>query len=398
LGDNLAKSALEAQPQSVIWPEVVINNQIVNDQEVMEDKLDSRGENADTAVLFATVTNTYEGMVCMSISPSASEIYCGFNDSCIRMWSSRFSYCESQKLDTVLPSPADVSRDFIHRNANRSENPDALQVVELRGHSKPVYSLSHDPSGRLLLSTSADESVRLWDCSSARCLARYQTLGPCWDVDFGPFGFYFSLAHQNRTASIYATDSEAPLRVLCGHVSDVTCCRWHPNASYLLTGSDDRTLRLWDIRSGPCVSKFINSVSPTTKISFSSGGNYFAAGCENGSIVLWDLRFYGRNAILENQSGPILDLCFSPDNMSLCSGGHDCAIRIWDVSLFQNGRDEVFSQPSSVFYTKYSQVYAVRYDNPNLIYAGGPFSLNNQNSKFDIYLKYVFCETVMFLY
>lgn len=38
--------------------------------------------------------------------------------------------------------------------------------------------------------------------------------------------------------------------MLAGHHSDVSAVAWHPNGHYLASGSDDRTLRLWDVRDG----------------------------------------------------------------------------------------------------------------------------------------------------
>ena len=35
-----------------------------------------------------------------------------------------------------------------------------------------------------------------------------------------------------------------------GHHSDATVVRWHPNSHLLATGSDDRTVRVWDARDG----------------------------------------------------------------------------------------------------------------------------------------------------
>lgn len=37
-----------------------------------------------------------------------------------------------------------------------------------------------------------------------------------------------------------------------GHTSDVDMVRWHPNCHYIASGSSDRTVRLWDVRTGEC--------------------------------------------------------------------------------------------------------------------------------------------------
>lgn len=52
---------------------------------------------------------------------------------------------------------------------------------------------------------------------------------------------------------LWATDHHQPLRIFAGHLSDVTCTRFHPNSNYVATGSADRTVRLWDVLNGNCV-------------------------------------------------------------------------------------------------------------------------------------------------
>jgi WD40 repeat protein len=89
-------------------------------------------------------------------------------------------------------------------------------VLELYGHSKSIYGVSQNDTGRLILSSSADETVRLWDTSVSQCVGKYTCLGPSWGVSFGPLGYYFATANQDMTASLYSTDRPAPLRLFTG--------------------------------------------------------------------------------------------------------------------------------------------------------------------------------------
>ncbi len=55
---------------------------------------------------------------------------------------------------------------------------------------------------------------------------------------------------------LWSTDAAHPLRLLVGHLGYVSATAFHPNGTYIITGSSDKTARLWDLRSGNCVRLF----------------------------------------------------------------------------------------------------------------------------------------------
>ena len=55
---------------------------------------------------------------------------------------------------------------------------------------------------------------------------------------------------------LWATDRLQPLRIFADAFSDVTCIDFHPNCNYIVGGSDDRYVRVWDVLSGTCVRTF----------------------------------------------------------------------------------------------------------------------------------------------
>ncbi len=157
-----------------------------------------------------------------------------------------------------------------------------------------------------------DLTVRLWDSYLARCVAVYQTGashgggGTPWDVSFAPFGLYFCVAMQNRVAGLFCTDHLTMLRAFAGgHSSDVTRVAWHPNMSFVLTASDDNTVRVWDVRTSKCVRCYqcllltggnsggLGSGSSTgggvSSLAVSPCGTLFAAGMDGGAVLLFEL-------------------------------------------------------------------------------------------------------------
>ena len=82
-------------------------------------------------------------------------------------------------------------------------------------------------------------------CYRAHCSS------PVWDVCFAPAGHgLFLSASHDQTARLWSTERSQPLRMLVGHYSDVTCVKFHGNGNYAVTGSCDKTARLWDLNSG----------------------------------------------------------------------------------------------------------------------------------------------------
>lgn len=98
-----------------------------------------------------------------------------------------------------------------------------------------------------------------------------------WDVEFGPYGFYFATASHDRTARLWSCDHIHPLRIFAGHLSDVDTVKFHPNSKYLVTGSSDRTARLWDVQRGASVRVFAGHQGSVKTVAVSPDGKLMAS-------------------------------------------------------------------------------------------------------------------------
>ena len=137
------------------------------------------------------------------------------------------------------------------------------------------------PDNEWLLSCSEDSSIRLWHLKSKSMVSAYKTssdsMHPVWDVACSPLGYYFASASHDKTACLWNPERSAPVRRFVGHLSDVETIAFHPNATMVATGSLDRTVRLWDIRTGNCVRLLSHGPGAgggTTSIAFSPNGEH----------------------------------------------------------------------------------------------------------------------------
>ena len=219
---------------------------------------------------------------------------------------------------------------------------------------------------------------------------------------------------QAMTAAVYSTDRIAPLRLFTGHTSDVTAVCWHENATLVASSSDDKTARLWDIRSGKCVRLFVGSPSPLSCVALASTAttagtaSLLAAGTDAGSICLWDVGTGKHMAVMNGHTDTVHSVAFNSDSAALVSGGADCALRVFDINFAVTAQSSfmtplptsgvcpslssrllnssstmkqgvvgvpVVCQPRHTYHTKFSPVYFVDYTDRNLLFSGGPFSL-----------------------
>jgi transcription initiation factor TFIID subunit 5 len=303
----------------------------------------------EPSIIFATLMNTNETMTSLHLTKDCKQIVSGYTDSVIRLWShdpeiGNISHVDESledsqsgyhttpgggNLTTVLPrailTPSSStsfsgsgsgSRFTTHTTGQKFTNSNGYPYsLELRGHTKRILSVCHEEylsSGRIIVSSSGDETIRLWDTHLQQCVSKiYSGEGMTWSVKFSPYGYYYLCTNQSRTATLYCTERSDALRIFRGHTSDVTCCTWHPNLSYIATGSDDRTVRLWDIRmKGDTVrcysplapystssssstiaaaSSLLTSLAPVTSIEISPCGSILAVGYEDSTIITWDI-------------------------------------------------------------------------------------------------------------
>uniref|UniRef100_A0A0R3WJF2 WD_REPEATS_REGION domain-containing protein n=1 Tax=Hydatigena taeniaeformis TaxID=6205 RepID=A0A0R3WJF2_HYDTA len=317
------------------------------------------------------------GVSCMTFSEDLGMLAAGLGSGRIRIWAlgaeSLRQMLPPDKLEALDMNDARIKSKMLHDG-----NGEAQPSRDLIGHQLTVHGVAFSPDGQLIASTSADGSLRLWSTTiwgGALSVWRDHVL-PIWCVDWAPaYGHYIVTGSSDRTARLYACDhAPQPLRIFTGHKADVTAVAFHPNINYLGTGSADRAVRLFDVRSGKGVRLYTGHKGSVQCLTFSPCGRYLASGGWCGATCLWDLGSgaqigqlggysstsgCSKNAVTavtgsageaatdQLLTAPVVSLTFCPDGGRLATGGLEGALRIWNVGMSGVARGTVENESAT---------------------------------------------------
>ena len=125
----------------------------------------------------------------------------------------------------------------------------------------------------------------------------------------------------------------APRLVLRGHIRLVSSVALSPNGNLVISGSDDNTVRIWDVTSGEAIGQPLRGHDDSvSSVAFSPDGKLVASGSKDKTVRLWDAA--SGEAIgqpLRGHNSWVSSVAFSPDGKLVVSGSDDKTVRIWDV-------------------------------------------------------------------
>jgi hypothetical protein len=146
-------------------------------------------------------------------------------------------------------------------------------------------------------------------------------------VAFSPDGQRILTGSGDRTAKVWDAQTGLSLQ---GHTSLVMCVAYSPDGQRILTGSHDRTVKVWDAQKGQEVLSLKGHTTFVTSVAFSPDGKRILTGSYENMAKVWDADKGQELLTLKGHTGVVRGVAFSPDGKRVFARDVGDKILAWD--------------------------------------------------------------------
>jgi len=253
-------------------------------------------------------------------------------------------------------------------------------LAVLTGHNHYVMSACFHPAEDLVLSASLDQTVRVWDISSLRTREfapssmnidpgmRISSMALSSTSKGGAAPSIQDIVKQVRgqlpasvNADLFGSPDGTVKYVLEGHSRGVNWACFHPTQPLIVSGSDDRMIKLWRMSDTKCweVETFRGHLNNISCVMFHPHQDIIVSNSEDKTIRFWDLQ--KRNCIqtFRRDNDRFWILAVHP-KINLIAAGHDAGMVVFKLA---RERPAFAAASDALVYVKGRAVHTLNYDN-----------------------------------
>jgi WD40 repeat protein len=304
------------------------------------------------------MSESKESLWAVAVSPNGKKLATGGADKLIRIYDP-----ETGKLESTLDAGAAMTTLAFLPDSNRlvAAGGDKLVkvwdvaakkvVAELPGHALAVLAVAASEDGKLVVSGSADATVRGFDPDGGKELWKWPSRKAACGVAVRKGGKYVAVGLADGTLTVLDVSGGTPkeLSTQGAHTAGVACVAFSPDGTRLATVGGDGALRVWTVGDGGAIAPLVKfdgqaapnsstGFSPLSTVAFAPDGRFVAAAGADGVVRVWDVQLKSEVRGLRGHTDWVTALAFSPDGRFVASvaAEKDNTLRIFELPALES--------------------------------------------------------------
>ncbi|XP_061492433.1 autophagy-related protein 16-1 isoform X2 [Rhineura floridana] len=220
----------------------------------------------------------------------------------------------------------------VHPGGSKEVRVPTTAACVFDAHDGEVNAVQFSPGSRLLATGGLDRRVKLWEVFGDKCELKGSLSGSnagITSIEFDSAGSYLLAASNDFASRIWTVDDHRLRHTLTGHSGKVLSAKFLLDNARIVSGSHDRTLKLWDLRSKVCIKTVFAGSSCNDLVCTEQ---CVMSGHFDKKIRFWDIRT--ESVVREMELlGRITALDLNPERTELLTCSRDDLLKIIDLRL-----------------------------------------------------------------
>ncbi|CAD8119904.1 unnamed protein product [Paramecium sonneborni] len=215
------------------------------------------------------------------------------------------------------------------------------QPVSLSGHKKAISELRFSIDGKILVSSSFDQSIILWSTQQQSQInqANFTAFIKIYSLTLIT-NTYLAVTGQNQgLIQIWDLDSQDTSIINpSGHTNIIQCCIFSFDGALLISGSNDLLIKVWNTQTGQQIGQNLEKHElPIKSLAISQDSNILCSGGEDGFLYIWDLQKFQIKHEVNHYSSQItsVSIFYSEDQYKIITLTEEKLIHLWSLHNLQ---------------------------------------------------------------